>query len=175
MSSADTDAAIARIEERQRCAAAFASGAKAMRQRAVEACASCAADILGASDGIDADEAGRLAVAACVATVRVAPLPVMAVNDAPALAWGPLPSAAEVTAHVTCSAPARASDGAPWAFRSVDSSGDYVAIIYLRAEGGKITSREPGHAVWYLLRAWHRQSQWRPVDGDGMPVVRGER
>lgn len=86
--------------------------------------------------------------------------------------WGPLPTAAEVEAHVARSSPARASDGAPWAYRCADSSGDYVAVIYLRAEEGEVTSCEPGHAVWYRLRAWHRKSQWRPVDGDGMPVER---
>jgi hypothetical protein len=87
-------------------------------------------------------------------------------------AWGPLPTAAEVDAHVARSSPARASDGAPWAYRCADSSGDYVAIIYLRTEKDEVTSCEPGHAVWYRLRAWHRKSQWRPVDGDGMPVER---
>lgn len=86
--------------------------------------------------------------------------------------WGPLPTAAEVEAHVARSSPARASDGAPWAYRCADSSGDYVAIIYLRTEKDEVTSCEPGHAVWYRLRAWHRKSQWRPVDGDGMPVER---
>ena len=90
-------------------------------------------------------------------------------------AWGPLPTAAEVDAHVARSSPARASDGAPWAYRCADSSGDYVAIIYLRAEEGEVTSCEPGHAVWYRLRAWHRKSQWRPVDADGVAVERGER
>lgn len=89
--------------------------------------------------------------------------------------WGPLPTAAEVEAHVARSSPARASDGAPWAYRCADSSGDYVAIIYLRAEEGEVTSCEPGHAVWYRLRAWHRKSQWRPVDADGVAVERGER
>ena len=168
-----TDDIIARINARCAEAAAFARGAAEMQRRAIAACEACASDVTGTVR--DADEAAQLAVAACVAAVRVTPWPTMTVNDAPALAWGPLPSAAEVEAHVTRSAPARASDGAPWAFRSVDSSGDYVAILYLRADRGNITSREPGHAVWYLLRAWHRQSQWRPVDGDGMPVVRGER
>ena len=168
-----TDDIIARINARCAEAAAFARGAAEMQRRAIAACEACVSDVTGTVS--DADEAAQLAVAACVAAVRVTPWPTMTVNDAPALAWGPLPSAAEVEAHVTRSAPARTSDGAPWAFRSVDSSGDYVAILYLRADRGKITSREPGHAVWYLLRAWHRQSQWRPVDGDGMPVVRGER
>ena len=168
-----TDDIIARINARCAEAAAFARGAAEMQRRAIAACDACASDVTGTVS--DADEAAQLAVAACVAAVRVTPWPTMTVNDAPAPAWGPIPSAAEVTAHVTCSAPARASDGAPWAFRSVDSSGDYVAIIYLRAEGAKVTSREPGHAVWYLLRAWHRQSQWRPVDGDGMPVERSGR
>jgi len=87
-------------------------------------------------------------------------------------AWGPLPTAAEVTAHVARCAPARASDGAPWAFRCVDSSGDYVAIVYLRAQGDVVMQREPRGGVWYLLRAWHRDAQWRPVDGEGMPVGR---
>lgn len=185
MSSADTDAATARIRVRQQCAAAFASGAKAMRQRAVEACASCAADLFGASDGIDADEAGRLAVEACVAAVSVAPLPVMSINDAPrpvAPAWGPLPTAAEVTAHVARCAPARASDGAPWARRCADTSGAVVSIVYLSARCGAVAAltggvmiRQPRSGVWYPLDHHDRAAQWRPVDGDGMPVERGER
>jgi len=87
-------------------------------------------------------------------------------------AWGPLPTADEVTAHVARRAPARGSDGAPWAFRCVDSSGDYVAIVYLRAQGDVVMQREPGRIVWFLPRAWHRDAQWRPVDGEGMPVGR---
>ena len=176
MSSADTDAATARIRVRQQCAAAFASGAKAMRQRAVEVCASCAADLLGASDGIDADEAGRLAVEVCVAAVSVAPLPTMSINDAPrpvAPAWGPLPTAAEVTAHVARCAPARASDGAPWARRCADTSGDGVAIVYLRTEGCAILWREAFGGVWRPMLARHRASRWRPVDADGVAVERG--
>ena len=90
-------------------------------------------------------------------------------------AWGTLPSAAEVTAHVARCAPAWASDGAPWAYRCVDTSGDYVAIVYLRTQGDVVMQREPGGGVWYLLRAWHRDSTWRPVDADGVAVDRGER
>jgi hypothetical protein len=159
-------------DDKQAEAAAFARGAAAMQRRAIAACEACASDCLGAEDGIDADEEAQLAVAACVAAVRVAPWPTMTANDAPTPAWGPLPTAAEVDAHVARSSPARASDGAPWAYRCADSSGDYVAIIYLRTEKDEVTSCEPGHAVWYRLRAWHRKSQWRPVDGDGMPVER---
>ena len=101
--------------------------------------------------------------------------PTMTVNDAPALAWGPLPSAAEVEAHVTRSAPARASDGAPWAHRCADSSGDGVAIVDLRTEGCAILGREAFGGVWRPMLARHRTSQWRPVDADGVAVERGER
>lgn len=86
--------------------------------------------------------------------------------------WGPLPTAAEVTSHVARCAPARASDGAPWAFHCVDSSGDFVAIVYLRAQGDVVMQREPRGGEWFLPRAWHRDAQWRPVDGEGMPVGR---
>lgn len=88
-------------------------------------------------------------------------------------AWGTLPSAAEVTAHVARSAPARASDGAPWAHRCADTSGDGVAIVYLRTEVCAILWREAFGGVWRPMLARHRASQWRPVDADGVAVERG--
>ena len=87
-------------------------------------------------------------------------------------ARGPLPTAAEVEAHVARYAPARASGGAPWAFRCVDTSGDGVAIVYLRTEGCAILWRESFGGVWRPMLAIHRASQWRPVDADGVPVER---
>jgi hypothetical protein len=65
-----------------------------MQRRAIAACEACASDVTGTVS--DADEAAQLAVAACVAAVRVTPWPTMTVSDALALAWGPLPSVAEV-------------------------------------------------------------------------------
>ena len=168
-----SDDIIARINARCAEAAAFARGAAVMQRRAIAACEACASDVTGTVS--DADEAAQLAVAACVAAVRVTPWPTMTVNDAPSLAWGPLPSAVEVEAHVTHSAPARASDGAPWAHRCADTSGDGVAIVYLRTEGCAILWREAFGGVWRPMLARHRTSQWRPVDADGVAVERGER
>ena len=89
-----TDDIIARINARCAEAAAFARGAAEMQRRAIAACEACASDVTGTVS--DADEAAQLAVAACVAAVRVTPWPTMTVSDALALAWGPLPSVAEV-------------------------------------------------------------------------------
>ncbi len=94
--------------------------------------------------------------------------PTRTVNDAPALAWGPLPSAAEVEAHVTRSSPARASDGAPWARRDADG----VSIVYVRAADGLIETRDGGAMRWLPADTFDVAAQWRPVDGDGMPVER---
>ena len=87
-------------------------------------------------------------------------------------AWGPLPTAAEVEAHVARSAPARPRSGAPWAFRCVDTSGDGVAIVYLRTEGCAILWRESFGGVWRPMIGVHRAARWRPVDADGVPVER---
>lgn len=165
-----SDYIIAKINARCAEAAAFARGAAEMQRRAIAACEACDSDVTGTVS--DPDEAAQLAVAACVAAVRVTPWPTMTVNDAPAHAWGPLPTAAEVTAHVARYAPARASDGAPWAFRCVDTPGDGVAIVYLRTEGCAILWREPFGGVWRPMLAIHRASKWRPVDADGAPVER---
>ncbi len=175
-----TDDIIARIDARCAESAAFSRGAAEMKRRAIAACEACVSDVTGTVS--DADEAAQLAVAACVAAVRVTPWPTMTVNDAPALAWGPLPSAAEIEAHVTRSAPARASDGAPWARKHSDSSGAVVSIVYLSARCGAVAAltggvmiRQPRSGVWYPLDHHDRAAQWRPVDGDGMPAERGER
>lgn len=161
-----TDDIIARINARCAEAAAFARGAAEMQRRAIAACDACASDVTGTVS--DADEAAQLAVAACVAAVRVTPWPTMTVNDAPSLAWGPLPSAAEVEAHVTRSAPARASDGAPWARRDADG----VGIVYVRVADGLIETRDGGAMRWLPADTFDVAAQWRPVDGDGMPVER---
>ena len=83
-------------------------------------------------------------------------------------AWGPLPTAAEVTAHVARCAPARASDGAPWARR--DAGG--VGIVYVRVADGLIETRDGGAMRWLPADTFDVAAQWRPVDGDGMPVER---
>lgn len=102
--------------------------------------------------------------------------PTMTVNDAPALAWGPLPSVAEVEAHVARSAPARASDGAPWARKHSDSSGEGVSIVYLLcSESGLVWWRAPTGGVAFTCNNHDRAAQWRPVDADGVAVERGER
>ena len=89
--------------------------------------------------------------------------------------WGPLPTAAEVTAHVAHCAPARPHSGAPWARKHGDSSGDGVSIVYLRADAERLWWRTPTGGIWYVFNDRDARGQWRPVDGDGMPVERGER
>ena len=39
--------------------------------------------------------------------------------------------------------------------------------VYLRAQGDVVVQREPRGGEWFLPRAWHRDAQWRPVDGEG--------
>jgi hypothetical protein len=87
-------------------------------------------------------------------------------------AWGPLPSAAEVTVHVARCAPARHRSGAPWARKHGDSSGEGVSIVYLAVIGDRVQFRAPTGGVWYALNSHDERAQWRPVDGDGMPVGR---
>ena len=145
-----------------------------MQRRAIAACEACASDCLGAEDGIDADEAAQLAVAACVAAVRVAPWPTMTANDAPTPAWGPLPTAAEVEAHVARCAPARRNSGAPWARKHGDSSGEGVSIVYLAVIGDRVQFRAPTGGVWYTVNVHDRAAAWRPVDADGVPVERAQ-
>ena len=86
--------------------------------------------------------------------------------------WGPLPTAAEVTAHVAHCAPARPHSGAPWARKHGDSSGDGVSIVYLRADAERLWWRTPTGGIWYVFNDRDARGQWRPVDGDGMPVER---
>jgi len=87
-------------------------------------------------------------------------------------AWGPIPTAAEVDAHVARCAPARLRSGAPWARKHGDSSGVGVSIVYLAVIGDRVQFRNPTGGVWYALNDHDRRAQWRPVDGDGMPVER---
>ena len=204
-----SDDIIERINARCAESAAFARGAAEMQRRAIAACEACASDVTETVS--DPDEAAELAVAACVAAVRVTPWPTMTVNDAPSLAqwlrdradavvnddpaaastlylaaeqapagivapsWGPLPTAAEVEAHVAHCAPARPHSGAPWARKHGDSSGDGVSIVYLRADAERLWWRTPTGGIWYVFNDRDARGQWRPVDGDGMPVERGER
>ena len=70
-----SDDIIARINARCAESAAFSRGAAEMKRRAVAACEACASDVTGTVS--DADEAAQLAVAACVAAVRVTPWPTM--------------------------------------------------------------------------------------------------
>ncbi len=87
-------------------------------------------------------------------------------------AWGPLPSAAEVEAHVARCAPARRNSGAPWARKHGDSSGEGVSIVYLAVIGDRVQFRAPTGGVWYAMTDRDRAAQWRPVDADGVAVER---
>lgn len=89
-------------------------------------------------------------------------------------AWGPLPTAAEVEAHVARSAPARRNSGAPWARKHGDSSGEGVSIVYLAVIGDRVQFRAPTGGVWYAMTDRDRAAQWRPVDADGVAVERSE-
>jgi len=86
--------------------------------------------------------------------------------------WGPLPSAAEVEAHVARCAPARRNSGAPWARKHGDSSGEGVSIVYLAVIGDRVQFRAPTGGVWYAMTDRDRAAQWRPVDADGVAVER---
>ena len=88
--------------------------------------------------------------------------------------WGPLPTAAEVEAHVARCAPARRNSGAPWARKHGDSSGEGVSIVYLAVIGDRVQFRAPTGGVWYAMTDRDRAAQWRPVDADGVAVERGE-
>ena len=87
-------------------------------------------------------------------------------------AWGPLPTAAEVEAHVARCAPARRNSGAPWARKHGDSSGEGVSIVYLAVIGDRVQFRAPTGGVWYAMTDRDRAAQWRPVDADGVAVER---
>ena len=86
--------------------------------------------------------------------------------------WGPLPTAAEVEAHVARCAPARRNSGAPWARKHGDSSGEGVSIVYLAVIGDRVQFRAPTGGVWYAMTDRDRAAQWRPVDADGVAVER---
>lgn len=87
-------------------------------------------------------------------------------------AWGPLPTAAEVEAHVARYAPARRNSGAPWARKHGDSSGEGVSIVYLAVISDRVQFRTPTGGVWYTVNVHDRAAAWRPVDADGVPVER---
>ena len=90
------------------------------------------------------------------------------------VAWGTMPTAAEVAAR--CEGREEPHRGAPWMRRHTDTSGDFVEVVYLRAIDGLMYFREPDGAVWYLMRAVHETSRWRPINDDGasaQEVARG--
>jgi len=154
-----TDDIIARIDARCAESAAFSRGAAEMKRRAIAACEACVSDVTGTVS--DADEAAQLAVAACVAAVRVTPWPTMTVNDAPALAWGPLPSVAEVEAHI--------ARGGRWLSLNDDGT---LMLFVLHAHSWGVTLRLSGGVVEREPFDVDRDTRWRPIDGDGMPVAR---
>jgi len=84
------------------------------------------------------------------------------------VAWGAMPTAAEVAAR--CEGREEPHRGAPWMRRHTDTSGDFVEVMYLRAIDGLMYFRDPDGAVWYLMRAAHETSRWRPIDSDGVAV-----
>lgn len=165
LAGASVDLAAARDDAAQ----ARLDGAREMRERAAGVC--------------DAERAGHEATGGamrdptywgCLANehrraaeaIRALPLP-----EAPApqpVAWGAMPTAAEVAAR--CEGREEPHRGAPWMRRHTDTSGDFVEVMYLRAIDGLMYFREPDGAVWYLMRAVHETSRWRPIDSDGVAV-----
>jgi len=162
-------------------ATARADGAREMRERAAAVAERCAderggtqARLFAAGDvdgamvvGIKGGEATRIEEA-----IRALPLPEASAPQP--VAWGAMPTAAEVEAR--CEGRAEPARGAPWMRRHADTSGDFVEVVYLRAIDGLMYFREPDGAVWYLMRAVHESSRWRPIDDDGaaaQEVARG--
>ena len=102
--------------------------------------------------------------------IRALPLP-----EAPApqpVAWGAMPTAAEVAAHVA-RAEQYAHGGAPWLRRYVAFDGSAVTgieVVYLYVDRERVMTRRPTHGVVYGATAREIASEWRPVDGDGVAV-----
>ena len=75
--------------------------------------------------------------------------------------WGPLPTAAEVEAHV--------AHGAHWMSRRSDGA---LMLFVLRAQSWGVTVRLSGGVVEREVFPDDSAAQWRPVDADGVAVER---
>lgn len=136
---------------------------------------------LANGDGTARQVADAYKRAASIITAELRPAiarEAIAVADAPApVAWGAMPTAAEVAAHV-----ARAEQyphgGAPWARKYVAFDGSpatSVEIVYLTCERDRVWLRRPTTGVTYLPSAREVASEWRPIDGDGCAMPRDAR
>ena len=86
--------------------------------------------------------------------------------------WGPLPSAAEVTAHVARCTPANPSWGALWE-RCDDRLGVPVVSVVRLATLGDHVMAHRGREEWSVVHDGDASAQWRAVDADGVAVERG--
>jgi len=75
--------------------------------------------------------------------------------------WGPLPSAAEVEAHI--------ARGGRWLSLNDDGT---LMLFVLHAHSWGVTLRLSGGVVEREPFDVDRDTRWRPIDGDGMPVAR---
>lgn len=82
-------------------------------------------------------------------------------------AWGPFPTAAEVTAHVAAHPPLRWSSpwatGAPWL--RLSGNGD-LSVIYLAIVDGVVRARFGGLPEWHELE-FGRAGMWRSITVQG--------
>ena len=107
--------------------------------------------------------------------IRALPLP-----EAPApqpVAWGAMPTAAEVEAH-RARAEQYAHAGAPWLRRYVAFDGSAVTgveVVYLSVDRERVMTRRPTHGVTYSATAREVASEWRPIDADGCAMPRDVR
>lgn len=147
---------------------AWADGARAMRAAAVAAVKRRAEELdAGVTEEEAADDEegyGRFQEALELVEVLGA-LPLPATPAPQSIVWGSMPTAAEVEKRAaTVGPPPR---DAPWLRRHIDTSGDFVEVLYLRAIEGRTYFRNPSGAVWSLMRGEHAESQWRPLNDDG--------
>jgi hypothetical protein len=102
----------------------------------------------------------------CALPLPVAPVPV---------AWGAMPTAAEVEAH-RARAEQYPHGGAPWLRRYVAFDGapaTGIEVVYLTHERGRVWLRRPTTGVTYLPSAREEASEWRPLDADGCALPEG--
>lgn len=89
------------------------------------------------------------------------------------VAWGAMPTAAEVAAHVARAEP-YPHVGAPWLRRYIAFDGSDVTgieVVYLYVDRERVMTRRPTHSSVYGATVREIASEWRPVDGDGVAVV----
>jgi len=91
------------------------------------------------------------------------------------VAWGAMPTAAEVAAHVARAEPYPHA-GAPWLRRYIAFDGSDVTgieVVYLYVDRERVMTRRPTHGVVYGATVREIASEWRPIDSDGVAVLTG--